>query len=195
MEPDKQVANQPQAGPGVAMPKPPAASTEPLGSSQPSVSTPAVGQPDAISPLAEPSSAPSLPPTSPEPATTMESQSSVMPEEQPATVTAPVATAIGEIAAQPEVDNTALQSGQPTTPVDGPSRDITAMSPEATAEAPQPVPATPADTPATPSAPSDLPHDDSKTIKLPVQTSMLPAIAIGVLVILLLLAVAAYAFL
>lgn len=48
---------------------------------------------------------------------------------------------------------------------------------------------------ATSSQPATQPHPDNKTIKLPVATSVVPALIIGLLIVVLLLAVGAYALL
>lgn len=158
MEPDKQVSNQPQTG-----------------------SSPATA-PKLPTPVAPPVTAENSMPSSPVPPIEPNQQPPIMPTAQPGQPQspAPVATAIGEIAAQPTVDNTAAQA----TPI---------------ADAQTQLPADPGsqspiqtDT----SVPtSGQQYDESKTIKLPIQTSFLPAIVIGALVVLLLLAVVAYAFL
>jgi hypothetical protein len=130
-------------------------------------------------PAAQPQ--PSLPsePTRP----TAPSPDSAIPVPDPSQTT-PVASAIGEIASQPEVDNSAIPNPTASEPVlpapanPQPGASIAPVTPEAS-----------------PSAPDPELHPDSKTVKLPVPTSVLPAIAIGVLVLILLSAVAALAFL
>lgn len=161
MEPDKQVPNQPQAGSSAVSPKPVAPA--PIESKAPtSMPQPASQPPQPSVPVAE-----STPPQS--------------------TVAPPVATAIGEIAAQPTVDSTATKTVSDVGEEQGQLSPLPADK-HADSVAQPPVPA--ASTP----APGQSP-DESKTIKLPVKTSFLPAIVIGVLIVFLLLAVVAYAFL
>lgn len=138
----------------------------------PTLPTPVLSETPA--PTVPVSSAPTLSPT-PTPVSVPAPAPTPMPTLPTAgETTSPVASAIGEIAAQPEIDNSATS-------------DITASG--------QQVNPTPAAVPDASQAPANpQPGADNKTIKLPVPTSMLPALAIGALILVLFLAVALYAF-
>jgi hypothetical protein len=131
-------------------------------------------------------------------------------------VTPPVVSVIGEIAAQPEVDSSIpgiggdkpADDGLPTLPQATPPAQADAandtlattgtggMPDQPTDAKPgQQVAPTPNAIPDASQAPANpQPGADDKTIKLPVPTSVLPALAIGALILILLLAVVLYAF-
>jgi hypothetical protein len=129
----------------------------------------------------------------------------------------PMATAIGGIAAQPEVD---APTDVTTSAAKKPNLDLSSLKPEeaailtgtavpqlnsAAAATEQPTTAQPS--PMTPPAPPEptqtstpapdvaqRPAATTKTVKLPVATTLVPAFLIGALILLLFLAVVLYAF-
>lgn len=214
---DKQAPKlaQPQQGSVSPTPSMPAFGQQPANVPPTPVGQPSVAQPTPLAAPADPTT-PAMP-TLPAPSMPLDPIPTTPPEEE---TSLPVANVIGEIASQPEVDSTIPGIGEDK-PADSPSSlplpeptsvdaaddkpvadsvlpepDRTPAPAEADTTPGQQVSPTPDPVPdASPTPANPQPGADSHTVKLPVPTSMLPALAVGALVFVLLLAVGLYAFL